>query len=45
MFPTMNPMAPAQRAQDLKPPGEKAESRDEIVELAAVAVLLRLLSS
>jgi len=44
MFPSMNPAVPSQQLQEQKPTGEKPESRDELLELGALAVLLRLLS-
>ncbi|MDV3292986.1 MAG: hypothetical protein LYZ70_01800 [Nitrososphaerales archaeon] len=44
MFPSMFPSFPTQQAQERKPAGEKPESRDEVLELAALVAILRLVS-
>ncbi|MDV3244704.1 MAG: hypothetical protein LYZ66_05990 [Nitrososphaerales archaeon] len=44
IFPSMFPVSPSQQGQQPQPAAEKQESRDELVELAAVVAFLRLIS-
>jgi hypothetical protein len=44
IFPFMNPVTPVQEQAEKRQQEEKGEPKDEILEIAALAVFLRLLS-